>query len=106
MPDYLIHPELHSPKLQRHILLSLLLQFGQNKIHETAGMRPVSQFGKFVRSFLKGEIGDQINISISSVAYYLKMNPVQAEIILNLLYTLLKNMICRKINYYPVTFLS
>ena len=106
VPEYLIFPELHSPMLQRHILLSFLLQFGQSKIHETGGMRSVSQFGKFVRCFLKGEIGDQINISISSVAYNLKMDPVQAGIIFNLFYTSLKNMFCRKINYYPVSFLS
>ena len=106
MPDYLIHPELHSPMLQRHILLSFLLQVGQRNIHETDRMRSVSQFGKFVRCFLKGEIGDQINISISSVAYTLKMDPVQAGIIFNQFYTSLKNMICRKINYFPVYFLS
>ena len=98
-------PELHSPMLQRHILLSLLLQVGQSKIHETDRMRSLSQFWKFVWCFLKGEISDQINISISSVAYNLKMDPVQAGIIFNLFYTSLKNMICRKINYYHVSFL-
>ena len=72
----------------------------------TGGMLSASQSGKFVRCFLKGEIGDQINISISSVAYNLKMDPVQAGIIFNLFYTSLKNMICRKINYFPVYFLS
>ena len=76
VPDYLIHLELHSLMLQRHILLSFLLQFGQSKIHQTDGMRSVSQLGKFVRCFIKGEIGDQIKISISSVAYNLKMDPV------------------------------
>ena len=90
--------------LKRHILLRFLLQVGQRNIHETGGMRSVSQFGKFVRSFLKGEKGDQINISISSVAYNLKMDPVQTGIIFNLFYTSLKNMICRKINYYSVSF--
>ena len=78
---FFIHPELHSPMPPQLIQLSFLLQFGQSKIHETGGMRSVSQFGKFVRCFLKGEIGDQINISISSVAYNLKMDPVQAGII-------------------------
>jgi len=34
------------------------------------------------------------------------MAPVQAGIIFNLFYTSLKNMNCRKINYYPVSFLS
>ena len=86
--------------------ISFLLQVGQSKIHETGGMRSVSQFGKFGRCFLKGEIGDKINISISSVAYNLKKGPVQAGIIFILFYTSLKNMICRKINYYPVSFLS
>jgi len=61
---------------------------------------------RLVRCFLKGEIGDQINISLSSVVYKLKMDPVQAGIIFNLFYTSLKNMFCRKINYYPVSFLS
>ena len=46
--EYLIFPELHSPMLQRHILLSLLLQAGQSKIHETDRMRSLSQFRKFV----------------------------------------------------------
>ena len=104
--EYLMFSELHLPTPQRHIQLSSLLRAGPSKIHETGGMRSVSQFGKFVRCFLKGEIGDQINISISSVAYNLKMDPVQAGIIFNLFYTSLKNMICRKINYYPVSFLS
>ena len=61
---------------------------------------------RLVRCFLKGEIGDQINISLSSAVYKLKMDPVQARIIFNLFYTSLKNMFCRKINYYPVSFLS
>ena len=73
--EYLIFTELHSHMLQRHILLSLLLQAWQSKIHETGRMRSLSQFWKFVWCFLKGEISDQINISISSVAYNLKMNP-------------------------------
>ena len=42
--EYLIFPELHSPMLQRHILISLLLQAGQSKIHETGRMRSLSQF--------------------------------------------------------------
>jgi len=104
--EYLMFSEHRSLMPPQLIQLSFLLQFGQSKIHETGGMRSVSQFGKFVRCFLKGEIGDQINISISSVAYNLKMDPVQAGIIFNLFYTSLKNMICRKINYYPVSFLS
>jgi hypothetical protein len=61
---------------------------------------------RLVRCFLKGEIGDQINISLSSAVYKLKMAQVQAGIIFNLFYTSLKNMNCRKINYYPVSFLS
>ena len=68
VPEYLIFPELHSSMLQLHILLCFLLQFGQSKIRETDGIRSVNQSGKFVRCFLKDEIGDQINISSSSVA--------------------------------------
>ena len=106
VPEYLIFPEHRSLMPPQLIQLSFLLRVGPSRTPTTGGMLSASQSGKFVRCFLKGEIGDQINISISSVAYNLKMDPVQAGIIFNLFYTSLKNMICRKINYFPVYFLS
>ena len=106
VPEYLIPPEHRSLMPPQLIQLSILLRVGPSRTPTTGGMLSACQSGKFVRCFLKGEIGDQINISISSVAYNLKMDPVQAGIIFNLFYTSLKNMICRKINYYPVSFLS
>ena len=85
-------------------------EYKKRKQRKRAGIETtishLKQDYRLVRCFLKGEIGDQINISISSVVYNLKMDPVQAGIIFNLFYTSLKNMICRKINYYPVSFLS
>ena len=68
VPEYLIFPERHSLMPPQLIQLSFLLRAGQSKIQETDGIRSVNQSGKFVRCFLKDEIGDQINISSSSVA--------------------------------------
>jgi IS5 family transposase len=59
------------------------------------------------RCYLKGEIEDQINASLSSAAYNLgKWTRFRLENFFNLIYKTLKNMFCRHFNYYTVTFLS
>ncbi len=59
------------------------------------------------RCFIKGEIGDQINVSLSSAAYNLrKWIRFRLELFFNLYYKTLKNMSCRHFSFYPVSFLS
>ena len=59
------------------------------------------------RCYLEGEIGDQVNVSLSSKAYNLrKWIRFRLELFFNLFYKTLKNMFCWHFNYYTVTFLS
>ena len=59
------------------------------------------------RCFLKGEVGDQINVTLSSAAYNLrKWIRFRLEIFFNLFYKTLKNVFCWNLNYYPVSFLT
>ena len=59
------------------------------------------------RCFLKSEIVDQINVSLSSAAYNLrKWIRFRLQLLFNLFYKTLKNMFYRHFNYYPVCFLS
>ena len=58
------------------------------------------------RCFLKGEVGDQFNVTLSSAVYNLrKWIRFRLEIFFNLLDKTLKNMFSRNFNYYTVTFL-
>ncbi len=59
------------------------------------------------RCYPEGEIGDQVNVSLSSKAYNLrKWIRFRLEIFFNLFYKTLKNMFSRNFNYYTVTFFS
>jgi transposase, IS5 family len=57
------------------------------------------------RCFLKGEVGDQINVTLSSAAYNLrKWIRFRLEIFSNLFYKTLKNVSCRNLKYYLLSF--
>jgi transposase, IS5 family len=59
------------------------------------------------RCFLKGEVGDQINVTLSSAAYNLrKWIRFRLEIFFNLFYKKLKNVSCWNLKYYHVSFLT
>ena len=59
------------------------------------------------RCFLKGEIGDQINVTLSSAAHNLrKWIRFRLELFFNLVYKTHNNMFCGNFNYYTVTLLS
>ena len=57
------------------------------------------------RCFLKGQIGDQINVTLSSAANNLrKWIRLRLELFFNIIYKTLKNMFYKHFNYYPVCF--
>ena len=59
------------------------------------------------RCFLKGEIGDQINVTLSSATHNLrKWIRFRLELFFNLVYKTHNNMFCGNFNYYTVTLLS
>ncbi len=59
------------------------------------------------RCFLKGEVGDQINVTLSSAAYNLrKWIRLRLDIFFNLFYKTLKYVSCWNLNYYQVSFLT
>ena len=59
------------------------------------------------RCFLKGEIGDQINVTLSSATHNLrKWIRFRLELFFNLVYKTHNNMFCGDFNYYTVTLLS
>ena len=59
------------------------------------------------RCFLKGEVGDQINVTLSSAAYNLrKWIRLRLDIFFKLFYKTLKYVSCWNLNYYQVSFLT
>jgi len=67
----------------------------------------LKQDSRFGRCFLKGEIGGQINVTLSSAAYNLrKWIRFRLEILFNLFYKTLRNVFCKNFNYFTVSFLT
>lgn len=59
------------------------------------------------RCFLKGEVGDQINVTLSSAAYNLrKWIRLRLDFFFKLFYKTLKYVSCWNLNYYQVSFLT
>ena len=83
----------------------------RNRFRKRAGIEAtishLKQDFRLGRCFLKGEIGDQINVTLSSAAYNLrKWIQFRLELFFNLFYKTLKNVFCRNFNYYTVCFLT
>ena len=83
----------------------------RNRFRKRAGIEAtishLKQDFRLGRCFLKGEIGDQINVTPSSAAYNLrKWIRFRRDIFFNLFYKTIKNVSCWNLNYYHVSFLT
>ena len=101
----------HSSKhLQNQVLLILYTknvnkEKGSEKSWHRTTINYLKQDLGLDRFFLKGQIRDQINVTLTSAAYNLrKWVRLRLELNFYILYKTLKNMFYKHFNYYPVCF--